>query len=91
MLSDSLAMAGTPDDRTFTLRQFAGQVGGDLRDQNYGDEDGSVDNPTGQFVAVGPRSMSVEGQPFYLSGSASVSPVLLLLLVAAGVWFLKKG
>lgn len=89
MLSDAVAMATMPDDESVTLRQFAGTPSGGLSDQKWGDDDASVDNPTGRFIVIGPRGMSVEGQPYYVGGQA-VSPLLMLLLIGAGAYLLLR-
>lgn len=90
MVPDSIAMAEMPDDALVSIRQFV--AGSTLSEHKCADDDSSVDNPTGQFVVVGPRTESVEGQPLFLSGSASVSPLAGLLLVGVVAWLLlRKG
>lgn len=76
----------------YTLRSFVNSFSYALNDQAFGNADGSVYNPPGQFQVAGPYGTAVEGQPVAVSGALRLSPTLMLILVGAGLyWLHKKG
>jgi hypothetical protein len=84
-------MDPTTNQDLYTLRSFVGGLNAALNDQSYAGADAVAYNPVGQFYSTGPYGVSVEGQPVAVSGGVSMSPnTVLLLLLAAGVWFLSK-
>lgn len=92
MYVDTAAIAKADSDRT--ERQFlsflSGVVGGNS-EQSVAGEDGISQNLPGQYQAVSPFGVAVEGRPVSNLQSATVTmPIVLILLAGAAFFLLHK-
>lgn len=81
------------------MRAFVGAVTGYTSEQSYAGEDGTVSNPPGQFMVVGPQGVATEGTSTLrttATGGLVIPPAVILL--GAGALFalvvlpmLKRG
>ena len=81
------------NDRNRTARAFISFLNTVVNDQSYPGQDGYAVNPPRQYQTIGPGGLvGVEGTSSSNGQSSialSVSPLMLLML-AAGAWFLLK-